>query len=93
MSLLLRHPGRVPSLFSRGVEAEDPARASFEPLRALSRHVLPLRTLSLRLRTTSRRGSREGRPGSSPTAIVMMMVSEVPLLKAATALLTLSLLH
>ena len=93
MCLLLRHPGCVPSLFSRGVEAEDPARASFEPLRTLSRHVLPLRTLSLRLRTTSRRGSQQGRPGSSPAAIAMMMVTEVPLLKAATALLTLSLLH
>ena len=93
MSLLLRHPGCVPSLFSRDVEAEDPARASFEPLRALSRRVLPLRTLSLRLRTTSRRGARECRSGSSPGAVALMMVSEVPLLKAATALLTLSLLH
>ncbi len=93
MSLLLRHPACVPSLFSRGVEAEEPARAAFEPLRALSRHVLPLLTLSFRLRATSRRGSRMGRPGSSPTAVAMMAVSEVPLLKAAAALLSLSLLH
>ena len=93
MSLLLRHPACVPSLFSRGVEAEEPARVGFEPLRALSRHVLPLRTLSLRLRGTSRRTSRQGRPSSSPTAIAMMAVSEVPLLKAAAALLSLSLLH
>ncbi len=89
MSLLLRHPGCVPSLFSQGIEAEDAARATFEPLRALSRRVLPLRTLSLRLRTTS----RKGRPGSSSAAIAVMAVSEVPLLKAAAALLSLSLLH
>ncbi len=93
MSLLLRHPACVPSLFSRGVEAEEPARASFEPFRALSRRVLPLRTLSLRLRRPSRRHLREDRPGSSPAAIAMMAVSEVPLLKAAAALLSLSLLH
>ncbi len=88
MSLLLRHPGCVPSLFSRGVEAEDPARASFEPLRALSRRVLPFRTLTLRLRATS----RKGRPGSLAAAITVM-VSEVPLLKAAAVLLSVSLLH
>ena len=76
MSLLLRHPGCVPSLFSRGVEAEEPARA-----------------LSFRLRATSRRSPRRGRPGSSPAAIAMMAVFEVPLLKAATALFSLSLLH
>ncbi len=93
MSLLLRHPACVPSLFSRGVEVEEPARAAFEPLRALSRRVLPLRTLSLRLRRPSRRHLREDRPGSSPAAIAMMAVSEVPLLKAAAALLSLSLLH
>ena len=93
MSLLLRHPGCVPSLFSRGVEAEDAARASFEPLRALSRHVLPFRTLSVRLRTTPRKRSRERRPGSSPAAVAMMVVTELPLLKAAAALLSLSLLH
>ncbi len=93
MSLLLRHPGCVPSLFSRGVEAEAPIRASFEPLRTLSRHVLTLRTLPLRGPRPPRCHPCAGRPGSSPAAIAMMAVSEVPLLKAAAALLSLSLLH
>ena len=93
MSLLLRHPGCVPSLFSRGVEAEAPIRAPFDPFGALSRHILKLRTLPFRRPRPARSRLGAGRPGSSSAALAMMAVTEVPLLKAAAALLCLSLPH
>ena len=80
MSVLLRHPGMVPALFSR--EIEDRVRTPFDPWRKLSRHLKPL----------SVRASGEVRHGQLIAAMTTGLAG-VPLAKTASFLLVLAIMR
>ncbi len=82
MSVLLRHPGAVPALFSRDVEAGEPRRGAVSLWRGFASHP----------RRAALRGlpARDRGPGWLALPLALLF-AEAPLIKAATAVLSMAL--